>query len=63
MKKRWLLLSLLLFVLGWLGTSVPIKGAGLWSLHCIYMRPYLDKGKADWESFFATTTFFVDGDS
>jgi len=44
-------------------TSVPIKGAGLWSLHCIYMRPYLDKGKADWESFFATTTFFVDGDS
>ena len=44
-------------------TSVPIEGAGLWSLHCIYMRPYLDKGKADWESFFATTTFIVDGDS
>ena len=42
-------------------TSVPIKGAGLWSLHCIFMRPYTDKSKADWESFFATTTFFVDG--
>jgi hypothetical protein len=40
---------------------VPIKGAGLWSLHCIYMRPYNDKSKADWESFFATTTFLVEG--
>jgi hypothetical protein len=38
---------------------VPIGGSGLWSLHCIYMRPYSDKSKADWESFFATVTFLV----
>jgi uncharacterized GH25 family protein len=42
-------------------TVVTIKGAGLWSLHSIYMRPYNDKSKADWESFFATTTFLVEG--
>lgn len=40
-------------------TTVPIRGRGLWSLHCIYMRPYSDKSQADWESFFATTTFLL----
>jgi uncharacterized GH25 family protein len=44
-------------------TAIPIKGVGLWSLHCIYMRPYSDTSKADWESFFATTTFLVGGAS
>lgn len=39
--------------------QVPLKAAGLWSLHCIYMRPYADKNEADWESFFATVTFQV----
>jgi hypothetical protein len=39
--------------------QVPIKTTGLWSLHCIYMRPYADRNEADWESFFATVTFQV----
>ena len=39
--------------------EVPLKTAGLWSLHCIYMRPYAGKNEADWESFFATVTFRV----
>jgi hypothetical protein len=38
-------------------TAVAIDRPGLWSLHCIYMRPYSDKQKADWESFFATVSF------
>lgn len=38
---------------------VPIEGPGLWSLHCIHMRPYSDRSQADWESFFATVTFHV----
>jgi len=42
-------------------TAVPIATDGLWSLHCIHMRPYADKAEADWESFFATTTFRVGG--
>lgn len=40
-------------------TIVPINRHGLWSLHCIYMRSYSDKSKADWESFFATVSFLV----
>jgi uncharacterized GH25 family protein len=39
-------------------TTVPMEAAGLWSLHCIYMRPHADQNEADWESFFATVTFF-----
>jgi hypothetical protein len=36
---------------------VPIPSGGLMSLHCIHMRPHADPDEADWESFFATTTF------
>ena len=39
-------------------TIVPLGPAGLWSLHCIYMRPHADQSQADWESFFATVSFF-----
>ncbi len=39
-------------------TSVLLGAPGLWSLHCIYMRPHADQSKADWESFFATVSFF-----
>jgi uncharacterized GH25 family protein len=39
-------------------TTVALGSAGLWSLHCIYMRPHDDRSKADWESFFATVSFF-----
>ena len=39
--------------------SVPLPAAGLMSLHCIHMRPHADAGQADWESFFATVSFFA----
>jgi hypothetical protein len=38
-------------------SALPIDKPGLWSLHCIYMRPYADRKRADWESFFATLSF------
>jgi hypothetical protein len=38
-------------------TALPIDRSGLWSLHCIHMRPHADSARADWESFFATVSF------
>lgn len=43
--------------------QIPLQVPGLWKLHTILMEKHGDSERADWESFWASLTFFIESGS